>query len=152
MTNESLLNKQFVSINDTSLHTDKPQGFTGYVMILIMPSDILGLFWWGETTTRTGVFPTCFSCSDSTQRRHEPDCQQFASSYHVGSPPVLAAKLAKQPERVPTPDHNQPSCSNWCYHNAGRYIRFWGSYSGIPSPAVHITLGADFLLLLSPPT
>jgi len=33
VTNESLLNKQSVSINDTSFHTDKPQGFVSDVML-----------------------------------------------------------------------------------------------------------------------
>lgn len=48
MTNEPLLNKQFVSINDTSLHTDKRQGFTGYMFFFHLYLWIYSVFSDGE--------------------------------------------------------------------------------------------------------
>lgn len=74
MTNEPLLNKRFVSINDTSLHTDKRQGFTGYMLFFIYASGYIQSFLMGRDDHQDRCFfPFAVSSLLSLSTTTRPD-------------------------------------------------------------------------------
>lgn len=107
-------------------HTDKPQGFADYLMVFNMPSDTLGLFSWGEMTTGAGVFPICFSCSNSTWCCMSlPDSRvSFQLSGRIFPGPCN--QISQAAYRSPYSNHIQPSGPNCCYCNAGQACQILG--------------------------